>query len=54
MSEIYGTVISASIFKTLFVSIIKHLFYSLLSYMSDSQLGATHLVSDQLKYDSSS
>ena len=36
------------------VYIIKQLFYSLSSYMSDSRLGATHLVGYQLIYDSSS
>ncbi len=36
-----------------YVCIIKQLFYSLSSYMSDSQLGATHLLSYQLIYDES-
>ena len=36
------------------VYIIKQLFYSLSSYMSDSRLAATHLVGYQLIYDSSS
>ncbi len=66
-SEIYGTVIRVSIFQMncsnatvlkfsdpAVVYIIKQLFCSLSSYMSDSQLGATHLVGYQLIYDSSS
>ena len=41
-------------FVAVVVYIIKQLFYSLSSYMSDTRLGATHLVGYQLIYDSSS
>ena len=51
-SEIYGTVIPTSFPAVVYI--IKQLFCSLSSYMFDSQLGATHLVSYQLIYDSSS
>ena len=48
------TITALGSFLVAVVYVIKQLFYSLSSYMSDRRLGTTHLVSYQLIYDTNS